>query len=126
MDSDREYTDADTDSDIDIDSDIDVDQEKNEQPGCCPICKINSINDKQENERTCSICKDIVCLQCVAITKKNVDIGECVNCFNKECQECISDITKQLEEYLEENELPLYIEDSPQILNCKECYEKYY
>lgn len=92
----------------------------------CPVCNITPIINNPDTERTCSLCNDVICLKCIAITEKESDVGECINCFNKECQECTSDITKQLEEYLEEKELPLYIEENTKVLNCDECYKKYY
>ena len=112
-----------SDSENDYDSGMDLSEEEGT---LCPVCNIIQIINNP-NERTCNICKEKVCLKCVAVTEKYTSSsGECINCFNKECQECNSDITKQLEEYLKENELPLYIDDHSVILNCEECYKQYY
>lgn len=91
----------------------------------CPIC-LSKLSKNNKNVKPCSICKESVCLSCQAITQKGIQICECINCFNKECQECMSDITIQYDKYLETNDLPLYIDVVPEVLNCKECFSKFY
>lgn len=116
MDSDSDQYDYDSGSDISEDEEVQK----------CSICLTNQINTLN-NINQCVICKENTCNNCIAVISKKSKIGECINCYNKECQECIADITTQIEKYLDSgNDYPLYIEDHYNILNCIECYEKYY
>jgi len=131
--SDFENHDIDEDSDSIYDGDDGDNLTEEEGIGLCSICNITLKNNP---DIKCNICMDDICMKCVAITEyvlsidsdsnSNFNTNICIICYDKECQECTTDISEQFNNYLEENELPLDIEKNSDVLNCKECYKKYY